>query len=160
MDKRHGSRHRGILRITQQTFIRIVKGQLKMLRFEYIPGNEEAQKIIKAHINNRLIALMEGIILDEVDWNLAMHGELENIPEDASFEDLADVDALMNDMDFAENVSMSYLPDNYPIEKANREFFGLYKLLKAKNEYVPELPMEYVLYSTLVPVTVKLTTQF
>ena len=131
-----------------------------MLRFEYIPGNEEAQKIIKAHINNRLIALMEGIILDEVDWNLAMHGELENIPEDASFEDLADVDALMNDMDFAENVSMSYLPDNYPIEKANREFFGLYKLLKAKNEYVPELPMEYVLYSTLVPVTVKLTTQF
>ena len=132
MDKRHGSRHRGILRITQQTFIRIVKGQLKMLRFEYIPGNEEAQKIIKAHINNRLIALMEGIILDEVDWNLAMDGELENIPEDASFEDLVDVDALMNNMDFSENVSMSYLPDNYPIEKANREFFGLYKLLKAR----------------------------
>lgn len=57
-----------------------------------------------------------------------------------------DVDALMDDMDFAENVALLYLPDGYPVAKANYEFFGLYKLLKAKEEYKPPLPMEYILY--------------
>ena len=61
-----------------------------------------------------------------------------------------DIDKLANDPDFAANVSMAYLPDNYPVDKANREFFGLYKLLKARKEYVPELPMEYVLYHIIM----------
>ena len=121
-----------------------------MLEFQYIPGDAQTQKIIKSFINNRLISLMEGIILDEVDWNMAMDGTLKDVPKDASFSDLVDIDSLAADMDFAENVSLSYLPENYPIEKANREFFGLYKLLKAKKEYVPELPMEYVLYHVIM----------
>ena len=119
-----------------------------MLKFEFIPGNAEAQNIIKAFINNRLVSLMEQIILDEAVWDLAMDGE--DIPKDAAFNDLVDIDKLSNDMDFAENVSSTYLPDNYPLEKANREFFGLYKLLKAKKEYVPELPMEYVMYRVIM----------
>lgn len=121
-----------------------------MLKFEFIPGNEDAKRIIKTFINNRLIKLMEGIILNEVDWNLAMDGDLSDIPKDASFEELVDIDKLMDDLDFAANVSMSYLPDRYPVKKANHEFFGLYKLLKAKGEYVPELPMEYILYRIIM----------
>ena len=121
-----------------------------MLKFQFIPGDAQAQKIIKSFINNRLVAMMEEIILDEAGWNMAMDGTLSDVPKDAGFDDLVDIDKLADDMGFAENVSMSYLPDNYPIEKANREFFGLYKLLKAKKEYVPELPMEYVLYHIIM----------
>ena len=121
-----------------------------MLKFEFIPGDDKAQEIIKTFINNRLIALIEQIILDEVDWQLAMEGDLENTPKEAGFADLVDIDKLASNLDFAANVSMTYLPDNYPVDKANREFFGLYKLLKARKEYVPELPMEYVLYHIIM----------
>ena len=120
-----------------------------MLRLASIPQDEQAAAIVKEFINNRLIRMMEDIILDEVAFSMAFSG---GIPEDLGkkpMDEVIDIDELMQDMEFAKNVSLSYLPDNYPIEKANREFLGLYKLLKAKNEYVPELPMEYVLYSVI-----------
>ena len=120
-----------------------------MLRLPSIPQDEQAAAIVKEFINNRLIRMMEDIILDEVAFSMAFSG---GIPEDLGkkpMDEVIDIDELMQNMEFAKNVSLSYLPENYPIEKANREFLGLYKLLKAKNEYVPELPMEYVLYSVI-----------
>ena len=63
-----------------------------------------------------------------------------------NFDEFVDIDGLIYDMNFAENVSLMYLPAHYPVNKANYNFLGLYKLLKAKKEYVPELAMEYVLY--------------
>ncbi len=80
---------------------------------------------------------------------MALSGEL---PEDAgnkSFEEMVNIAELMNDMDFAQNVSLTYLPDNYPVDRANQEFFGLYNLLKAENEYVPDIVKEYILFAII-----------
>ena len=117
-----------------------------MLKLAMHPVDEKASRIVKKFVNDRLISLMEGIILDEVDFNLAMSGQLAEEDINRKFDEMVDISELMTDLEFAENVPMVYLPDNYPIEKANHEFFGLYRLLKAKKEYVPELPMEYILY--------------
>ena len=115
-----------------------------MLRFPELPADPRAAEIVKNFVNDRLIDLMESIILEEVLTTRIMEGD--DFDLESSFEDLVDIDNLMTDMDFAENVSLEYLPENYPLEKANYEFFGLYKLLRARDEYVPELPMEYILY--------------
>ena len=45
-----------------------------MLKLAMHPMDEEASRIVKKFVNDRLISLMEGIILDEVDFNLAMSG--------------------------------------------------------------------------------------
>ena len=122
-----------------------------MLKIPELPPDEAAAEIVRKFINNRLIGLMEDIIDEEVAFDMIMSGKAAATEmEDKPFDELVDIDELMQDMDFAENVSQMYLPDGYPIEKANREFLGLYKLLKAKNEYVPELPMEYVLYRVIM----------
>ena len=106
----------------------------------------KANEIITRFVNKRLLDLMQEIILDEVSWNLVLTGQLNGEDLAAkSFDELVDIESLIYDMDFAENISMTYLPDNYPIEKANYNFFGLFKLLKAKKEYVPALAMEYKL---------------
>ncbi len=111
--------------------------------------NAEANKIVKKFINDRLIGLMEEIIMNEVTWDKAMSNELSEEDRFKPFDDLVDMSKLMTDKDFAENVSLLYLPDGFPVERANQEFFGLYRLLKAKKEYVPELVMEYILYHVI-----------
>ena len=117
-----------------------------MLKIPVLPADEKAAEIVKIFINNRLIELKEGVIMDEVGFQLAMDGELDESTAEKTFDELVNIDSLMEDIGFAEEVSMRYLPDNFPIERANREFFSLYRLLKAKNEHVPELPMEYILF--------------
>ena len=79
-----------------------------MLKFQFIPGDAQAQKIIKSFINNRLVAMMEEIIMDEAGWNMAMDGTLSDVPKDAGFDDLVDIDKLADDMGFAENVSICF----------------------------------------------------
>ena len=120
-----------------------------MLQMNIGLEDAEAYDIVHKFINDRLIALMENTILDEVEFNMAMRGELDEEDVDLTFDEIVDINDLMTDMEFAENVSLMYLPDGYPVEKANQEFLGLYKLLKAKKDYVPELVMEYVLASLI-----------
>lgn len=120
-----------------------------MLKLQSFPTDAEAADIVKKFVNDRLIGLMEDIILDEVSWDMAMNGELSEADYNKSFEEMVDLPALMTNSDFAENVSLAYLPEGFPVEKANREFFGLYGLLKAKKEYVPDLAMEYILYHVI-----------
>ncbi len=48
-----------------------------------------------------------------------------------------------------ENIAMAYLPEGYPPQKASQQFFGFYRLLKAKKDYVPELAMEYILFQLI-----------
>ena len=120
-----------------------------MLQLPNPIGDEKADKIITEFVNYRLMEIMEDIILDEVVWGMAQRGELDQSASTKSFDELVDLKELMLDDEFAAAVSMSYLPDNYPLEKANKKFFGLYKLLKAKKEYVPDLTTEYVLYSII-----------
>ena len=122
-----------------------------MLEIPELPPDKAAAEIVRKFINNRLIVLMEEIIDEEVAFDMIMSGVADAVDmKDKSIDEIIDIDELMQDMDFAENVSLMYLPDGYPIEKANREFLGLYKLLKAKNEYIPELPMDYVLYRVIM----------
>ena len=120
-----------------------------MLRVPNLIGEEKAEKIVTEFVNYRLLEIMEDIILDEVVWGMAMRGELDESASTKSFDELVDLKELMLDDQFAAAVSMMYLPENYPLNKANKKFFGLYKLLKAKKEYVPDLAMEYILYSIL-----------
>ena len=120
-----------------------------MLKIPMLPEDPKAAKIVKNFINNRLVRMMEEIILDEVEFAFIMSGDYREDDVNKSLEELVDMDSLMQSHEFAVNVSLTYLPDDYPVEKANREFLGLYRLLKAKNEYVPELPMEYVLNSII-----------
>ena len=120
-----------------------------MLKLACVPEDKEAAEIVKKFVNDRLIALMEDIILDEVAWKMAINHTLAEDDGKKSFDELVDLAELLTDMDFAQNVSLMYLPDNFPIEQANQVFIGLYKLLKSKNEYVPELAMEYVLFHVI-----------
>ena len=103
-----------------------------MLKIPNLPKNEQAAEIVRNFINNRLIAMMERIIEEEMAFKLIMSGKGAGDLGKKPLDEVIDMDELMQDMDFAENVSLMYLPDNYPKEKANREFIGLYKLPKAK----------------------------
>ncbi len=116
-----------------------------MLKIPSLPSDQKAAEIVKKFINDRLIRMMEDIIEDEIAFVMAMSGGIDKDLGEKPLDEVIDMDALMQNLEFAENVSLSYLPDDYPIDKANREFLGLYRLLRAKEEYVPELPMEYVL---------------
>ena len=120
-----------------------------MLKLPNQLTDPQANEIVKAFVNERLISLMEEIILDEVAWDMALAGELGEDAMTKSFEEMVDLAALMNDMEFAENVSMTYLPEDFPVDRANQEFFGLYNLLKADKEYVPDLVKEYILYAII-----------
>ena len=120
-----------------------------MLRLPNQLADPKANEIVKAFVNERLINLMEEIILDEVAWKMALSGELTEEAATKPFDEMVNIAELMNDMDFAQNVSLMYLPDNYPADRANQEFFGLYNLLKAEKEYVPDLVKEYILFAII-----------
>lgn len=120
-----------------------------MLQLYMLPSDSKAAEIVQKFINDRLIGLMEGIILDEVSFDMAAQGVLSEEIWNRPLEEIVDLNELAEDMDFAENVSSLYLPQDFPIDKANYEFFSLYRLLKARGEYKPPLPMEYILYNII-----------
>ena len=83
-----------------------------MLKIPELPPDEAAAEIVRKFINNRLIGLMEDIIDEEVAFDMIMSGKAAATEmEDKPFDELVDIDELMQDMDFAENVSQMYLPD-------------------------------------------------
>ena len=120
-----------------------------MIKIPNLIGDEKADAIVSRFINDRLIRIMEDIILDEVVWKMAERGELDPEAASKSFDELVDISKLIPNMDFAEMVSTDYLPENYPIEQANEAFLGAYKLLKAEEEYVPNKLMEFVLFGII-----------
>ena len=106
-------------------------------------GDEKADRIVGSFVNNRLVALMEEAIIDcAVTSGDIADGDYLTAEE-------LDLGRLMMSERFAYEVLLRYLPDWYPKSRANQMFFGLYRLLKAKGAYVPELAMEYVLYHLL-----------
>ena len=120
-----------------------------MLKLPDQLADPQADEIVKVFVNERLIGLMEEVIIDEVAWDMALSGDLGEEDVFRPIEELVDIAALMNDMEFAENVSLTYLPENFPVDRANQEFFGLYHLLKAEKEYVPDPVKEYILYAII-----------
>ena len=87
-----------------------------MLKLPNQLSDPKANEIVRIFVNERLINLMEEIILDEVAWKMALSGELTEEDATKPFEEMVD-SALMNDMDFAQNVSLTYLPDKYPVDR-------------------------------------------
>ena len=103
-------------------------------------GDEKADRIVDSFVNNRLVVLMNEAIIDCA----VSSGDMAD-GDNLTAEEL-DPGRLMMSERFADEVLLRYLPDWYPKSRANQMFFGLYRLLKAKGDYVPELAMEYVLY--------------
>ena len=116
-----------------------------MLRLPPVIFDKKANRIVSRFVNDRLIELMKKIMLDEVVKDLFDDTISVSVFAENGFNKIMDVDKLIYDVDFAKKISLMYLPYGYSIKKANYNFIGLYKLLKAKGEYVPELAMEYVL---------------
>ena len=100
-----------------------------MLKFESMFCSEEkANSMIKKHINDRHIGMMD------VELGLFHEGGYDAIDED--------------DPAFGE-YAMQYLPENYDVKKAGRVLLGLYALLTAKDEFIPQLIQEYALSSVI-----------
>lgn len=62
-------------------------------------------------------------------------------------------EAQEDDFDFCSAVR-DFFPENYPAAKMGKAFLGLKALLESEYEFVPELVMEYVMYS-LIKVRIK-----
>lgn len=68
--------------------------------------------------------------------------------EIADYEDIREKEAREDDPAFCRSVSM-FFPEHYPLEKMRKVFLGLQALLESEYELVPELAMEYVMYSLI-----------
>lgn len=120
-----------------------------MLKLSICDFGEQTNKILTRFVTERLIELM-----DEAAYTcwFSYTGDCRETDENGNMrhiESFCPIEELMNNLDFAREVSLVYLPKSYPLEKANEAFLELYKLLRAKGEYVPELPMEYVMYQII-----------
>ncbi|MGB4661869.1 MAG: hypothetical protein WBI07_22030 [Mobilitalea sp.] len=100
-----------------------------MLRFpEAFSVDEKTNEIIKKYMNQKLIDLMNDIMISYCG------GGYDEIKE--------------NDEEFIENIDW-YFPENYPRDKMVDTFLKLYALLKAEDEFIPELVMEYLMDAIL-----------
>ncbi len=106
--------------------------------------DEAANRITQNFINDRLIVIMERVIRYGIESLNDNHWRLNSVNLEGGFP--IDVSSLMTDKEFARKVSLDYLPDHFPVAKANQMFLGLYMLLKAEEQHVPRLEMEYMLF--------------
>ena len=73
----------------------------------------------------------------------------DEISRELPLEDVVDIDGLMDSSEFAEEMALWYLPENFPADLANREIFGLYRLLKDEEELTLDCAMQYILYQMI-----------
>ncbi len=91
-------------------------------------NDEKANGIIAQYLNGNTLRLVK----DEI----------------ADYEDIREKEAREDDPAFCRAVSM-FFPEHYPFEKMGKVFLGLQALLESEYEFVPELAMEYVMYSLI-----------
>ena len=142
-----------------------------MLELAIRPSDPKAAEIVTKHVNSQLLQVMREKIYEYAVYEKSAKetvdkiksGEIKVDPNDrtahlpelphiSKLDEVVDFGELMDDEGFAESVSLLYLPKYYrsrPAMEANQQFISLYKLLKAKNEYLPELPMQYILYQLI-----------
>ena len=72
-----------------------------MLKIPVLPQDEQAAEIVRNFINNRLITMMEGIIEEEMAFKLILSGKDADDLGEKPLDEVIDMDALMQDMDFA-----------------------------------------------------------
>jgi len=90
--------------------------------------DKKANDIVEKYISQRIYRIVKDVIM-----KYAFSG-IENIR--------------MDDEDFIEFVSI-YFPLHYPKCKIGETFLGFYALLEAKDKFVPELVMEYIMASLI-----------
>lgn len=117
-----------------------------MLKIPTLDYNDEVNNILRKYVNERLIGIMKDVITEEAVKLLEERGlGGKKVPcWDENWEYI-DIMALMDDSEFVEALNDLYLPPDFPLERTYKVFMGLFNLLKAKKEYVPELVMEYIL---------------
>ena len=119
-----------------------------MLEMYSLPGGKVCYSAGKKFVNDRLIELLEDVILEYVQsYDTSYMAHIHNSKQwEAPLEKIIDLNRLRADMDFAKEKLFLYLPDGYDIVKGLFAFFSLYDLLKAKESHKPELIMEYILF--------------
>ena len=117
-----------------------------MLKLQNLPADKKSYDIVNRFINNRLIKLMKDEIMEAACSAMEMQGKYLEIDPKKPLSEIVGITELMSDRYFADSIRFLYLPPDTSNERAVSEFFSLYRLLKAKKEYVPHLTMEYVLY--------------
>ena len=121
-----------------------------MLKLPSVPGDAKCNEIVTRFVSERLAGLMADHIWNAVSLDLlGEYGdailEKETQESFSNIEEMVNFDALLGNRAFAEEVSLFFAPEGFDPIRANWNFLELYRLLKAKKEYVPELVMEYML---------------
>ena len=124
-----------------------------MLQMYGLPGTKKCQDIGKVFVNNRLISLLEDVVKDYVQ--MADESYMDRITSSADWEkpleEIIDLKRLSQDRAFYSDwLDINALaPNSSSPQRAMDDFFSLYRLLKAKKEYKPDLSMEYTLYAVI-----------
>ena len=124
-----------------------------MLLLHGTPGAEKCQEYGKRFVNDRLIELMKNTVTDYVEMCDAPYRERITCSEDweKALEEIIDLERLSHDEAFFNDWMDMYAmtPNTVGPQRALHDFFSLYRLLKAKKEYKPDLTMEYILYRVI-----------
>lgn len=91
-------------------------------------NDDKANAIIAWYLNRNILGLVRNEILD--------------------YENSRGKEAEEYDSDFCSAVRR-FFPKCYPVEKMGKVFLGLQALLESEYEFIPELAMEYVMYSLI-----------
>lgn len=123
-----------------------------MIQMYSTPGYKICHHVGKQFVNDRLIRLVEDVITDYAQMQDESYMERITCRADwdKPLEEIIDLNRLVTDQTFASDCLMALLPDAFsrfpsaPTQALNI-FFSLYQLLKSRNEYKPDLYMEYML---------------
>ena len=124
-----------------------------MLRLYGTSGAEKCIEFGNRFVNDRLISLMEDVVKDYVQ--MSDHSYMERITDSSDWEkpldEIIDLERLGRDEKFFSEGLDAYAltPRTVGPQRALHDFFSLYRLLKAKKEYKPDLSMEYILYAII-----------
>lgn len=121
---------------------------VKMYR-QNMPGKEICKSAGASFVNNRLIGLIESVIIEYVKKSDSSYIMSNNDVVEAPLDELVDMGRLREDMFFAKKSIIQYCPRDYDPAKALYAFFSLYDILKAEKVFKPEIVMEYILYNIM-----------
>ena len=124
-----------------------------MLLLHETPGADKCQEYGKRFVNDRLISLMKDLVTEYIEMYDAPYRERITCSADweKPLEEIVDLERLSHDEAFFNDWIDLYamVPNTIGPQRALHDFFSLYRLLKAKKEYKPDLTMEYILYRVI-----------
>ena len=120
-----------------------------MIQMYSLPGKELCHEHGRQFVNSRLIGLMEDIMAEyaQVGDNSYMEKITSSKDWEKPLETIIDLDRMRKDERFATEWlrELELIPQTIGTQRGLQDYFSLYDLLKAKEEYKPSLSMEYIL---------------